>query len=96
MGFKPSHPRKKTALRGALLGGILALPLMTAQQTGPDALGGLGAPRAIKYNIMSDSTRIRDYTKSRFNSLPAAPPNYTYSTDEVGRQLLILDPATGF
>lgn len=96
MGFKPSHPRKKTAIRGAFIGGIVALPFMTYTQTGPNALGNLGAPNSVKYNIMNDETRIRDYSKSRFNSLPAAPTNYTYSTDEVGRQLLILDPATGF
>jgi hypothetical protein len=93
MGFKPSLPRSTSAQRGALIGGIIAIPFMLSKQTSNTALG---FPNTIKYNMNNDQERIKDYTKSRFNTLPSAPNNYIYSTDEVGRQLLILDPATGF
>lgn len=93
MGFKPKLARNQSLKRGALVGGILAVPFMLATQTGSNALG---FPNQVKYNINNDQERVKDYAKSRFNNLPTAPPNYVYSTDEVGRQLLILDPATGF
>lgn len=93
MGFKPSLPRSESAKRGAIIGGVIAVPFLLAKQTSPTALG---FPNSVKYNMNNDQERIKDYTKSRFNALPPAPNNYIYSTDEVGRQLLILDPATGF
>lgn len=93
MGFKPKLPRSESAKRGAIVGGVLAVPFMLAKQTGSSPLG---FPNQVKYNINNDQARIKDYTKTRFSTLPAPPQNYMYSTDEVGRQLLILDPATGF
>lgn len=93
MGFKPKLSRAESAKRGALVGGILAVPFMVVNQTSANALG---FPNQVKYNINNNQARIKDYTKSRFSTLPAPPQNYMYSTDEVGRQLLILDPATGF
>jgi len=93
MGFKPKLPRAESAKRGAIVGGVLAVPFMLAKQTGSSPLG---FPNQVKYNINNDQARIKDYTKTRFSTLPAPPQNYMYSTDEVGRQLLILDPATGF
>lgn len=92
MGFKPSLPRSESAKRGALIGGVLGIPFMLAKQTGSSPLG---FPNSVKYNMNNDKERIKDYVKSR-HGLPAAPQNYVYTTDEVGRQLLILDPATGF
>ncbi len=92
MGFKPSLPRSESAKRGALIGGVLGIPFMLAKQTGSSPLG---FPNSVKYNMNNDKERIKDYVKSRYG-LPAAPQNYVYTTDEVGRQLLILDPATGF
>jgi hypothetical protein len=93
MGFKPKLPRAESAKRGAIVGGVVAVPFMLAKQTGSSPLG---FPNQVKYNINNDQARIKDYTKTRFSTLPAPPQNYMYSTDEVGRQLLILDPATGF
>lgn len=92
-GFKPRLSRGESAKRGAIVGGVVAAPFLLAKQSGPS---GLGFPNQVKYNMNNDQSRIKDYTKSRFSTLPAAPQNYVYSTDEVGRQLLILDPATGF
>ena len=84
----------KTAQSAALLvGGIMSIPFILAKQSGPSALG---FPNQVKYNMNNDKERIKDYAKSRFSNLPPAPDNYVYTTDEVGRQLLILDPATGF
>tara|TARA_B100001115_G_scaffold121963_1_gene91162 strand:- start:567 stop:977 length:411 start_codon:yes stop_codon:yes gene_type:complete len=93
MGFKPRLSRKASAKRGALIGGIFAVPLLLTKQSGPSALG---FPNQVKYNMNNDQERIKDYAKSRFSNLPPAPKDYIYTTDDVGRQLLILDPATGF
>ena len=93
MGFKPKLSRKESAKRGAVVGGIMSIPFLLAKQSGPSALG---FPNQVKYNMNNDQERIKDYAKSRFSNLPPAPDNYVYTTDDVGRQLLILDPATGF
>ena len=39
MGFKPSLPRSESAKRGAIIGGVIAVPFLLAKQTSPTALG---------------------------------------------------------
>ena len=56
-------------------------------------MGGLS--QHVKYNMNTQPNRIRDYTTSRHTHRLTPPNNYVYTTDEAGRQILILDPKYG-
>jgi hypothetical protein len=99
LGFKPRYSRAEVTKRGAIVGLIAGLPFVFAANrkiTTDDLLNPLeGVHSAQKFAALHDSSRIKDYVTTRFTKLPTPPENYIYTTDEAGRQILILDPKTG-
>ena len=96
LGFKSTRSNTDVLLRGAAVGLIFGLPVayynVMANKNGSN-LGGV--KNYIKDDIQEQPSRIRDYVKSRHTHRLPPPPNYVYTTDEAGRQILILDPKSG-
>ena len=95
LGFKSSRSNTDVVVRGAALGLLFGLPIayynvMSSKQT---SLGGV--PSHVKYNMNTQPARIRDYSESRHTHRLTPPNEYVYTTDEAGRQILILDPKYG-
>ena len=95
LGFKSSRSNTDVLVRGAALGLLFGLPVayynvMSSKQT---SLGGV--PSHVKYNMNTQPARIRDYSESRHTHRLTPPKEYVYTTDEAGRQILILDPKYG-
>jgi len=95
LGFKSSKSNTDVLFRGAALGLLFGLPLAyyNVMSNKSSAMGGVASH--VKYQMNNQPARIRDYTESRHTHRLAPPNNYVYTTDEAGRQILILDPKYG-
>ena len=96
LGFKSKKSDGEVLLRGAALGALFGLPMayISQKNIGPSDFGGTHS--ALKYFKENDRSLVRDYVKTRHTHRLTPPNNYVYTTDEAGRQILILDPKTGF
>ena len=94
LGFKSQRSNTDVVLRGAAIGALFGLPLAYINQK-KITTSDLGAPSSLKNAVVTDRTRVRDYAASRHTHRVPPPNNYVYTVDEVGRQILILDPKTG-
>ena len=96
LGFKSSKSNTDVLFRGAALGLLFGLPLayynVMSNKEGSN-MGGLN--QHVKYSVNTQPNRIRDYVTSRHTHRLAPPKDYVYTTDEAGRQILILDPKYG-
>ena len=96
LGFKSTRSNTDVILRGAAVGLLFGLPIayynIMSNKEGSN-MGGLS--QHVKYNMNTQPNRIRDYTTSRHTHRLTPPNNYVYTTDEAGRQILILDPKYG-
>ena len=103
LGFKSTRSNTDVVVRGAALGLLFGLPIayyhVITNKMSPTTkerqikLGGVASH--VKYQMNNQAGRIRDYTHSRHTHRLAPPKEYVYTTDEAGRQILILDPKYG-
>ena len=80
MGFKSTLSNKQLLTRGAVIGGVLSLPLAYLSATSVLDGGGLG------------STFVNPTLKGE---LPPAPRDYVYISKDGEQPYLILDPKIG-
>jgi len=96
LGFKSTRSNTDVVVRGAALGLLFGLPLayynVMSNKKGSN-MGGLS--QHVKYSMNTQPARIRDYVQSRHTHRLPPPNEYVYTTDEAGRQILILDPKYG-
>tara|TARA_Y100001937_G_C6928140_1_gene244808 strand:+ start:130 stop:552 length:423 start_codon:yes stop_codon:yes gene_type:complete len=96
LGFKSSRTNTDVLVRGAALGLLFGLPIAYYNVMSNKEDSNLGGVRNyVKYDINNQPSRVRDYVKSRHTHRLPPPNNYVYTTDEAGRQILILDPKYG-
>lgn len=95
LGFKSTRTNSEVLIRGAAVGFLFGLPVAyyNVINKKSSSLGGVASH--VKYNINNQAGRNRDYTHSRHTHRLAPPKDYVYTTDEAGRQILILDPKYG-
>ena len=95
LGFKSTRKNKDVLLRGAAVGFLFGLPLVYYNIINKKSSSMGGVHSAFKHATVNDRTRVRDYATQRHTHRVPPPKNYVYTVDEVGRQILILDPNTG-
>ena len=95
LGFKSSKSNTDVLFRGAALGLLFGLPLAYYNVMNSKVSGMGGVASHVKYGINNQSSRNRDYATSRHTHRLPPPNDYVYTTDEAGRQILILDPKYG-
>ena len=95
LGFKTSRSDSDVLIRGAALGLLFGLPLAYYNIMNNKGSGTGGVASHVKYQMNNQAGRIRDYTHTRHTDRLAPPNDYVYTTDEAGRQILILDPKYG-
>ena len=95
LGFKSTRSNTDVVVRGAALGLLFGLPIAYYNVMSNKGSGMGGVASHVKYQMNNQAGRIRDYTHSRHTHRLAPPKEYVYTTDEAGRQILILDPKYG-
>jgi hypothetical protein len=95
LGFKSTRSNTDVIVRGAALGLLFGLPIayINVMSNKSSGMGGLASH--VKYQMNNQVGRVRDYTHTRHTHRLAPPNDYVYTTDEAGRQILILDPKYG-